>query len=93
METFEFTIMLTGVDLATNDLEDRIVAAGCDDALLCFCGETPYLEFERQADTAETAIRTALAELSKVGLQTVLHPGPDHNPPEESLPAHPKVTK
>lgn len=69
MNTYDFTITLAGVDLATEDLEDRIVAAGCDDTLLCFCVETPYLEFERQADNAETAIRTALAELAEVGLQ------------------------
>lgn len=69
MNTYEFTITLTGVDLFTDDLEDRIVAAGCDDALLCFCGETPYLEFARPADNAEAAIRTALAELANVGLQ------------------------
>ncbi|MBE0482842.1 MAG: XRE family transcriptional regulator [Bacterioplanes sp.] len=67
MNTYEFTVMLAGVDLATENLEDQIVEAGCDDALLCFCGETPYLEFARNADTAETAINTALTELAEAG--------------------------
>lgn len=69
MNSYEFTIMLACADLATDNLEDQIVEAGCDDTLLCFCGETPYLEFVRQADNAETAISTALTELAKVGLQ------------------------
>lgn len=69
MNTYEFTVMLAGVDLATKNLEDQIVEAGCDDALLCFCGETPYLEFERQADNAETAISTASTELAESGPQ------------------------
>lgn len=65
MNTYEFTVVIAGVDLASDDLEDKIFEAGCDDALLCFCGETPYLEFVRNSDNAESAISTALADLAK----------------------------
>lgn len=36
MNTYEFTVMLAGVDLSTENLEDQMVEASCDDALLCF---------------------------------------------------------
>lgn len=69
MKNYEFTITLAGVSLATDNLEDRLFEAGCDDALLCFCGNLPYLEYVREADNAETAIRSALADLAEAGFE------------------------
>lgn len=67
MKNYEFTVTLSGVDLSTPDLEDRIFEAGCDDTLLCFCGDIPYLEYMREADTAEAAIQEAIGQLTDAG--------------------------
>lgn len=64
MNIYDFTLVLSGVSLKTEDLEDRLYEANCDDALLCFCGDTPYLEFSRKANDAESAIASALKDLA-----------------------------
>lgn len=67
MKNYDFTIALSGVDSTTDGLEDRIFEAGCDDTLLCFCNEIPYLEYTREAETAEAAIQQALTQLTDAG--------------------------
>ena len=65
MNTYHFSILIRDADL--HDLEDRLYQAGCDDALLCFHNQTPYLEFDREAESAEAAVRSALANIRAAG--------------------------
>ena len=65
MNTYRFSILIRDADL--HDLEDRLYEAGCDDALLCFYNQTPYLEFDREAESAEAAARSALSNIRAAG--------------------------
>lgn len=65
MNTYHFSILIRDTDL--HDLEDRLYEAGCDDALLCFYNQTPYLEFDREAESAEAAVRSALDNIRAAG--------------------------
>ena len=70
MNTYHFSILIRDTDL--HDLEDRLYEAGCDDALLCFYNQTPYLEFDREAESAEAAVRSALSNIRAAGFSDLV---------------------
>ena len=74
MNTYHFSILIRDTDL--HDLEDRLYEAGCDDALLCFYNQTPYLEFDREAESAEAAVRSALNNIRAAGFGDLVLPAP-----------------
>ena len=63
MALYNFTLTLSGVTADTENLEDALFKSGCDDALLCFYGKSVYLEFDREAPSPDTAIRTAVEDI------------------------------
>lgn len=67
MNNYQFTIVVRDANADLSELEDAFFEAGCDDALLCSYNGTVYLEFDREADTAEIAIRTALQQIRSLG--------------------------
>jgi AcrR family transcriptional regulator len=67
MNTYHFTVAVRDARADMDDLEDRLFAAGCDDALVCSHNQAVYLEFDRQAKTAKQAIKTALANIRAAG--------------------------
>lgn len=69
--TFEFTIVVTGVDPHAEDFADRFYEAGCDDALLSLQAGEVRLEFCREADRIETAFATAVRDVRRAGAQVV----------------------
>lgn len=71
MNTYEFTLVLGNVDIDTEGLEDTIFEAGCDDSAVCFNGKTVYLDFMREAPSAEQAIASAIAGLKEKGIEVV----------------------
>lgn len=66
-EKFNFTIFI--VDLINSDIciEDRLFAAGCDDALVCSVDNNIYLEFVREAISLNLAIQSALKDIKVAG--------------------------
>ena len=64
---YEFSLILKeGVEI-TEELADELFDAGCDDGTPgTFCG-TPYISFHRDADSLESAIRSAVADVQKAG--------------------------
>ena len=44
-------------------IENQFFEAGCDDALLCSFNNTVYLEFCREAECAEKAIKSFIKSL------------------------------
>lgn len=58
-----FALVLSGVTQNTENLEDTIFEAGCDDALIFCKNNTVYLEFDRDADNFENAILSAIREV------------------------------
>ncbi|WP_410471805.1 helix-turn-helix transcriptional regulator [Faucicola mancuniensis] len=65
MNTYHFTIVIR--DNQLDEIEDKLFEAGCDDALLCYYNDVPYLEFDREADNAEQAIKTAIQDIHLAG--------------------------
>jgi hypothetical protein len=63
MPLFNFTLTLSGVSANTPGLEDALHAAGCDDALICFYGTAVYLEFDRQSESLEVAVLSAIRDI------------------------------
>tara|TARA_R110002167_G_scaffold57840_8_gene163920 strand:- start:148089 stop:148643 length:555 start_codon:yes stop_codon:yes gene_type:complete len=68
MKTFSFSLVLGGVNTNTPNLEDALFEAGCDDALVCFYGNTVYLEFDRDADNFNSAILSAIKAIEAAGI-------------------------
>lgn len=63
MSLFNFTLTLSGVTRSTPHLEDALYKAHCDDALICFYGTAVYLDFDRESDTLEHAILSAIKDI------------------------------
>ena len=69
VDTYTFYVYLAGVSELTEDLENRIFEAGCDDALLASENGCVYLNFDREAESLETAIGTALQDIIRAGYE------------------------
>jgi hypothetical protein len=67
METFEFTVIATGLDPAAEDFEARFFDAGCDDAMVSFQKGHILVDFAREAETLEVAITSAVQNVEKAG--------------------------
>ncbi|MBS0266863.1 MAG: hypothetical protein JSS02_33360 [Planctomycetes bacterium] len=68
---YEFTLILSGVDSITPEVEDALFEAGCDDATLAIqCGR-PYITFCRAAESAKKALISAIIDVRKAGLDVV----------------------
>jgi hypothetical protein len=64
---YEFSLILKEGTEITEELADQLFEAGCDDSTPgTFCG-TPYISFHREADSLESAIRSAVADVHKAG--------------------------
>ena len=69
MQTFIFTCQIA--DLSDFDLElaDSIHAAGADDCSIGSRDGVVTIDFDREAETLDQALRTAIDDLAKVGLR------------------------
>jgi len=67
MSTYDFTLILNGSFELTDELADRLFAAGCDDGTPCSCGGIVSIDFSREASDLESAIRSAIANVSSTG--------------------------
>lgn len=72
MNTYHFTIVVRDARADMANLEDKLFEAGCDDALVCSYNQSVYLEFDREADSAEVAIKTALADIRAAGFSQLV---------------------
>ena len=64
---YEFSLILKEGTEITEQLADKLFDAGCDDGTPgTFCG-TPYISFHRDADSLESAIRSAVTDVQKAG--------------------------
>ena len=65
MKTYEFTLFLPDVDDETADA----IYGKCKDSSLGKCSGTTYVAFDREADSLESAIDSAVADLKSAGVQ------------------------
>ena len=65
---YDFTLILTGITPDTEDVEDKLIEAGCDDATLAFRSGRPVLTFSRRSKTLLSAIISAILDVRKAGI-------------------------
>ena len=79
MNSFQFTLVLDGVNENTLHLEDTLFEAGCDDALINFKNGTVYLDFDRIDENLEQAIISAINTIESTNLgATIISVAPEH---------------
>ena len=67
MNEYEFSLILAGAPELTDELAERLFAAGCDDGSpSSSCGITRVV-FDREAGSLEEAIRSAIANVQAAG--------------------------
>jgi hypothetical protein len=72
MNTFDFTLVLSGFSELTDEALNALYEAGCDDGLVCLTKDgTPFIEFDREAPDLQSAIRSAIADVNKTPFQVV----------------------
>ncbi|MBK0031237.1 DNA-binding protein [Erwinia sp. S43] len=72
MALYNFTLTLSGVTYETEGLEDALYESGCDDALICAYGNSIYVEFDREADSLDEAIASAVENIESAGIGAVV---------------------
>lgn len=66
---YEFTLILQEPIELTEKVADVLYKAGCDDGTPGTCSGIFTIDFNREADTLEEAIRTAIANVRKAGYE------------------------
>jgi hypothetical protein len=78
LDTHNFVLVLSGISEPDDRIEDALFLAGCDDAILAFRNGVAYLEFDREADTLESAVLSAVKNVERAKHQVaVSHVEPD----------------
>ncbi|AUG99119.1 DNA-binding protein [Prodigiosinella confusarubida] len=72
MALYNFTLTLSGVTNEVEGLEDALYESGCDDALLCAYGNSVYVEFDREADSLDDAIASAIENIESAGIGAIV---------------------
>lgn len=67
MPTFDFQIVLAGVNVMTDKIADSLYEAGCDDGSPFSSEGVVAIGFSRQAPTIEEAARSAISDVNKAG--------------------------
>jgi hypothetical protein len=67
VQTYTFTVILGDQTEMTEDLAEALAAAGCDDGLAGSSGGVAAVIFDRQAESLEQAVHSAIADVQKAG--------------------------
>ncbi len=67
MQTYTFTVILGDQSEMTENLAEALAAAGCDDGLAGSSGGVAAVIFDRDAESLEQAVRSAIADVQKAG--------------------------
>lgn len=69
MTKYEFTLILKGPLELTEDVADELFEAGCDDGTPGTCEGVFSIDFHREAESLEQAIRSAIGNVKTAGYQ------------------------
>jgi hypothetical protein len=69
MPKYEFTLILRGSLDLTEDIADELYEAGCDDGTPGTCEGVFSIDFHREAESLEQAIRSAIGNVKTAGYQ------------------------
>ncbi len=67
MTTYHFTVILAGVDEISEDLAEALFEAGCDDGSPWSSEGVAAIGFDREAESFEHAVRSAIGDVQKAG--------------------------
>jgi hypothetical protein len=67
MKTYEFDVILKETQEITDEQADALFAAGCDDGTPTCSGGLAWVHFDRDANSLEDAIRSAIAQVQSAG--------------------------
>lgn len=76
MNSYEFTIVATGLPIDNDDWLDRFYDVGCDDALVGLKRGLFVLDFDREAGSLIEAVESACADVRRAGA-TIVRIEPD----------------
>ena len=77
MHSYSFTIEVDGVNLQDSSYEDAFYEAGCGDALIVVVDGRMSLDFDRRAESCQSAVDTAISDIRRAGardVQVTFHP-------------------
>ena len=67
MAKYEFALILKGQYELTEEIADELFEAGCDDGTPGVCNGVFSIDFHREDDSLEAAIRSAIADVKSAG--------------------------
>ena len=68
MKTYEFSLVLTASEISDDDCS-VLYEAGCDDGTVVTRNGVTYVAFDREAESLESAIRSATAQVRAAGFE------------------------
>jgi len=66
--TYSFVLILEGISEISDEIQEALLRAGCDDALLGIRNGVPYLDFDREAESLEEAVLSAIADVQNANI-------------------------
>ncbi len=69
MTKYEFTLVLKGTWELTEQMADDLYEAGCDDGTPGTCNGILSIDFHREAESLEAALRSAIAQVKSAGYE------------------------
>lgn len=69
MTKYEFTLILRGPIELTEEIADELFEAGCDDGTPGTCNGVFSIDFHRDSNLLEEAIRSAIADVKSAGYE------------------------
>jgi hypothetical protein len=67
MATYRFTVILAGLNEISDDLAEALFETGCDDGSPWSSQGVAAVGFDREAESFEQAVRSAIADVQKAG--------------------------
>jgi len=69
MTKYEFTLILKGPLELTEEISDELFEAGCEDGTPGTCNGVFSIDFHRESNSLEEAIRSAIANVKLAGYE------------------------
>jgi hypothetical protein len=69
MIKYHFRVILSGACELTEDMADALFEAGCEDGTPGACNGVWLIDFHREANSLEEAIRSAIANIRSAGYE------------------------
>ena len=77
MASYEFQLLLAGVDEMTEEIADALYEAGCDDGTPFSTEGLVAIGFTREGSSLEGAVRSAVVDVQKAGFRVARVESPD----------------